>query len=69
MVVKVKRAVVDGTYEVLVTAKVSVDSQGGYRYVFTVPGGVGIFRANAQFPQDADHAFGRTLPVDFTVGL
>ena len=68
MVVKIKWAVGDGTYEVLVTAKVSVDSQGGYRYVFTVPGGVGTFRANAQFPRDSDHAFGRSLPVDFTVG-
>jgi hypothetical protein len=68
MVVKVRRAVGDGTYEQLVSVKVTLDSQGVYRYVFTVPEGFGVFRATAQFPKDSDHAFGRSLPVDFTVG-
>jgi hypothetical protein len=68
MVVKVRGAVGDGTYEQLVTAKVSLDPQGVYRYVFTVPGGAGVFRATAQFPNDSDHAFGRSLPVHFSVG-
>jgi hypothetical protein len=68
IVVKVSSAVGDGTYDLVVKATVTLDSQGIYRYTFPVTGGVGSFRATAQFPKDSDHAFTQTLPVDFIVG-
>ena len=68
MVVKVSRPVGDGTYEQLIRATVSLDSQGIYRYVFPVPAGIGTFRAVAWFPKDSDHSFSPSLPVDFVVG-
>ena len=68
IIVKVSSAVGDGTYDLLVTATVTLDSQGVYRYDFPVPGGAGAFRTTAQFPKDSDHAFTKSLPVDFTVG-
>ena len=68
MVVKVSSAMGDGTYNLLVKVKRSIDAQGVYRYVFTVPGGAGTYRATAQFPKDTDHSFTRSLPVDFAVG-
>jgi len=68
VVVKVSSALDDGTYVEIISANATLDSQGIYRYVFSVPEGLGSFRATAQFPKDKDHAFSKSLPVYFTVG-
>jgi hypothetical protein len=66
--VKVKRLISGATYETLVKTSVALGSGGVYSYTFSVPDGVGTYRATSWFPKDSNHAYSPSLPVDFVVG-